>query len=149
MLGELNDTQISNLLSSQVVGRLACTDGEKPYIVPVTYTYDGEYIYGQTNIGKKLKLLRKNPNVCFEVDKMMNVRNWQSVIVQGKFEELKNKDVDKGRAILFDRVFSMLTSTTVHTHEHAVTTVLEDSNRVKYIMYRIKIKKLTGRYETE
>ena len=149
MLGELNDTQINNLLSSQAIGRLACTDGEKPYIVPVTYTYDGEYIYGQTNIGKKLKMLRKNPNVCFEVDKMMDVRNWQSVIVHGKFEELIDKEFEKGREILFDRVFSMLTSTTVHAHEHAVTSVLDDSNRMKYIMYRIKIKKVTGRFETE
>ena len=46
MLGQLNDTQIQNILSSQAVGRLACTDGKQPYIVPVTYTYDGKYIYG-------------------------------------------------------------------------------------------------------
>ena len=59
MLGELSNDQINNLLSSHVMGRLACTDGEKPYIVPITYTYDGEYIYGQTNFGKKLKMLRK------------------------------------------------------------------------------------------
>jgi uncharacterized protein len=149
MLGDLSDTQINNLLSSQAIGRLACTDGDKPYIVPITYTYDGEYIYGQTNIGKKLNLLRKNPNVCFEVDQMIDVRNWQSVIVQGKFEELKGKKFEKGREILFDRVFSMLTSTTVHAHEHAVITVLDDSNRMKYVMYRIKVKHTTGRFETE
>ena len=90
MLGQLNDTQIRNILSSQAVGRLACTDGKQPYIVPVTYTYDGKYIYGQTNEGTKLKMLRKNPKVCFEVDMMTDMRNWQSVIVYGKFEELKN-----------------------------------------------------------
>ena len=70
MLGELNDTEIRNVLSSQVLGRLACSKGNQPYIVPVTYTYDDEYIYGQSNIGKKLRILRKNPNVCFEVDTM-------------------------------------------------------------------------------
>lgn len=149
MLGELTHTQINNLLSSQVIGRLACTDGEQPYIVPVSYTYDGTYIYGQTNVGKKLKLLRKNPNVCFEVDKMLDMRNWQSVVVQGTFEELKDKDLQKGKEILFDRFFSLLTSTTVHAHEHAVTSVLDDSNRIKFIMYRIKINKISGRYETE
>ncbi len=149
MLGELNETQINNLLSSQVVGRLACTDGDKPYIVPVTYTYDGEYIYGQTNVGKKLKLLRKNPHVCFEVDKMMDMRNWQSVIVHGKFEELNENDSTKAKEIFFEKVYPMQTSTTVHAHEHAVATVLDDSNRIKHIMYRIKIKKITGRYEKE
>ena len=149
MLGQLNDTQINNILSSQAVGRLACTDGKKPYIVPVTYTYDGKYIYGQTNEGTKLKMLRKNPNVCFEVDMMMDMRNWQSVIVYGKFEELKNEQAKKARDILFGRVFSLMTSSTIHAHEHEVTEELDDSNRVKYVMYRIKIKKVTGRFEKQ
>ena len=129
MLGQLNDTQIQNILSSQAVGRLACTDGKKPYIVPVTYTYDGKYIYGQTNEGTKLKMLRKNPNVCFEVDMMMDMRNWQSVIVYGKFEELKNEQAKKARDILFGRVFSLMTSSTIHAHEHEVTEELDDSTQ--------------------
>ena len=149
MLGQLNDAQIRNILSSQAVGRLACTDGKKPYIVPVTYTYDGKYIYGQTNEGTKLKMLRKNPNVCFEVDMMMDMRNWQSVIVYGKFEELKNEQAKKARDILFGRVFSLMTSSTIHAHEHEVTEELHYSNRVKYVMYRIKIRKVTGRFEKQ
>ena len=149
MLGQLNDTQIQNILSSQAVGRLACADGKQPYIVPVTYTYDGKYIYGQTNEGTKLKMLRKNPNVCFEVDMMMDMRNWQSVIVYGKFEELKNEQAKKARDILFGRVFSLMTSSTIHAHEHEVTEELDDSNRVKYVMYRIKIRKVTGRFEKQ
>ena len=149
MLGQLNDTQINNILSSQAVGRLACTDGKKPYIVPVTYTYNGKYIYGQTNEGTKLKMLRKNPNVCFEVDMMMDMRNWQSVIIYGKFEELKNEQAKKARDILFGRVFSLMTSSTIHAHEHEVTEELDDSNRVKFVMYRIKIKKVTGRFEKQ
>ena len=147
MLGELNETQINNVLSSQVLGRLACTNKKGPYIVPLTYTYDGEYIYGQTKKGKKLKMLRKNPNVCFEVDMMTDMANWQSVLVYGKFEELKNKKSGKARDILFKRVYPLMTSSTIHPHEHAVSSVVDDSNREKPIMYRIKIKKVTGRFE--
>ena len=147
MLGELNQTEIRNVLSSQVLGRLACTDGKQPYIVPVTYTYDGEYIYGQTNEGEKLNIMRKNPNICFEADMMTDMANWQSVLVFGKFEELKNEDEKKARDILFNRVFSLMTSSTVHAHQHAVEGQTEDSNRVKQVMYRIKINKLTGRFE--
>jgi nitroimidazol reductase NimA-like FMN-containing flavoprotein (pyridoxamine 5'-phosphate oxidase superfamily) len=147
MLGELNKTQIDNVLTSQVIGRLACTDGSQPYIVPVTYTYNGKYIYGQTNEGTKLEILRKNPNVCFEVDTMTDMRNWQSVVVTGKFEELKNKAAEKAREILFGKVFMLMTSSTVHTHEHEATGKVDDSTRVKHVMYRIKIKKITGRFE--
>jgi uncharacterized protein len=147
MLGELNDTQIKNVLLSQVLGRLACTDGKQPYIVPVTYTYDGEFLYGQTNDGTKLKILRKNPKVCFEVDTMTDMANWQCVLVYGKFEELKNKKAEQAKEILFGRVFTLMTSDTIHTHEHQEKGQIEDSNREKLVMYRIKIKKLTGRFE--
>jgi uncharacterized protein len=149
MLGQLNDEQIENVLSSQVVGRIGCTDGKQPYIVPVTYTYDGKYIYGQTNEGMKLNMLRKNPNVCFEVDMMSDMRNWQSVIVYGKFEELKDKEAEKARSILFGKVFTLMTSSTVHAHEHEAGGKVDDSTRVKHVMYRMKIKKVTGRFEKQ
>jgi uncharacterized protein len=149
MVGELNDIQMKNILTSQVVGRLACTDGKQPYIVPVTYTYDGEYIYGQTNEGMKLKILRKNPNVCFGVDVMTSMNNWQSVLVYGKFEELKSEAAQKARDILFDRVLTLMTSSTIHPHEHGTGTEVDDRGRIKYVMYRIKIKKMTGRFEKQ
>jgi nitroimidazol reductase NimA-like FMN-containing flavoprotein (pyridoxamine 5'-phosphate oxidase superfamily) len=149
MLGELNDDQITSILSSQVLGRIACTDGDQPYIVPLTYKYDGKCIYGQTNEGTKLEILRKNPNVCFEVDRLTDMRNWQSVIVYGRFEELTTKDAEEARDILFTRVFSLMTSSTVHSFEHEVTGKIDDSTRVKYIMYRIKIHKMTGRFEKQ
>jgi len=149
MLGELDDTQINNLLSSQVVGRLACSDGKQPYIVPVTYTYDGEYIYGQTNEGTKLEILRKNPNVCFEVDRMINMRNWQSVIVQGIFEELSSKEAEQAGNIFFNRMYPLLTSSTVHTYGKAAEGKTDNSTGIKDVMYRIKIEKVTGRFEKE
>ena len=149
MLGELNESQMISILSSQALGRLACTDGEHPYIVPLTYTYDGEYIYGQTTEGMKLEILRKNPNVCFEVDRLTDMRNWQSVIVYGMFEELKAKEAEKAREILFSRVFQLMTSSTIHSFEHEVTGEVDDSTRIKNVMYRIKIERMTGRFEKQ
>ena len=149
MLGELSEQKIESILASQIFGRLACCEGGQPYITPVTYTYDGKYIYGQTNEGKKLRILRKNPNVCFEVDRMTDMRNWESVIVYGKFEELQDEEANDARAILFDRVFPLATSSTIHSHEHGVTGEVDDSSRIKYVMYRIEIEKTTGRFEKQ
>ncbi len=149
MLGELSEIQIDNILTSQVLGRLACTDGKQPYVVPVTYTYDGKYIYGQSNEGMKMKILRKNPNICFEVDVMTDMRNWKSVIVYGEFEELKNKEAEKAREILFGNVFPLMTSSTIHTFGYDENDKVDDSTRVKYVMYRIRIKKITGRFEKQ
>jgi nitroimidazol reductase NimA-like FMN-containing flavoprotein (pyridoxamine 5'-phosphate oxidase superfamily) len=149
MLGKLNAHEINNILTSQVLGRLACADGKQPYVVPVTYAYDGKYIYGQSNEGMKLKILRKNPSVCFEVDMMTDMRNWKSVVVYGKFEELKNKAAEKARDILFNMVFPLMTSSTIHPFGHEVRDTVDDRTRVKFVMYRIKIKKVTGRFEKQ
>lgn len=150
MLGELNEMQMNNFLLSQAVGRIACTDGKKPYIVPVTYFYDGKNIIGQTNEGKKLNIMRNNPNVCFEVDAMSNMANWQSVIIDGTFSELKGAAATKARNYLFNHVWPYLTSATIHSHEHGISlTGVNDSNRIKPIMFKIKIKEKTGRFEKQ
>ena len=149
MIGELNYNQIKNVLSSQAIGHIACSDGKQPYIIPVTYAYDGKYIYGQMIEGMKLKLLRKNSKVCFEVDMITNMANWQSVLVYGVFEELKDAEGKKAREYLFNRVFPLLTSSTVHPFEHEEKGKVSDTRRIKPIIYRIKISKITGRFEKQ
>lgn len=147
MVGTLTEGQVNNLLTSQVQGRLACTDGKKPYIVPVNYVYDGKSIFGQTNEGKKLRILRKNPNVCFEVGVVTDNKNWQTVLIYGKFEELTGKKAEKARETLYKSSFYLMSGSHIHPHGHEVSTELDDSNREKLLMYRIKIKKITGRFE--
>ena len=150
MLGELNELQINHFLLTQAIGRIACTDGKKPYIVPVTYVYDGKDIIGQTREGKKLTILRKNPNVCFEVDAMNNMANWRSVIIDGTFIELKGENADKARDYLFNHVWPYLTSSTIHPHQHETSRAsVNDVNRIKPIMFRIKVKSKTGRFEKQ
>jgi uncharacterized protein len=149
MLGRLNRTKMNNLLLGQNIGRIACCEDHQPYIIPVTYAYDGSYIYGQMLEGKKLDILRENSSVCFEVDIMTDMRNWESVVVYGVFEELVGEEADAARDILFNRVLGLLTSSTVHTfgHNHNGEHFIKDENRVKPVMYRIKIDRMTGRYE--
>lgn len=149
MIGELNYNQIKNVLSSQAIGRVACSDGKQPYIIPVTYAYDGKYIYGQMIEGMKLKLLRKNPKVCFEVDIITNMANWQSVLLYGVFEELKNAEEKKAREFLYDRVFPLLTSSTIHPFGHEEKGKVKDDTRIKPVIYRIKISKISGRFEKQ
>lgn len=145
MFQTLNKDQIDSLLLGQVMGRLACTDGSLPYIFPITYCYDGKYIYGQTNSGSKLEIMRKHPQVCFEVDSALDMNHWQSVVVTGSFEELTDEDVEKAREVLFNRIFQIMTNNRVHAHEHGVSAEVDDSNRIKDVVYRISIKDISGR----
>ena len=133
----------------QAVGRIGYHDEKKSYITPVTYAFDGKYIYGQSNEGLKLDIMRKNPSVCFEVDSMMNMANWESVIVWGHFEELENDTAIKAREYLYNRILDLLTSSTIHLHEHGASHESDDSNRIKHVMYRIGITEKTGRFEKQ
>ena len=149
MNGKLNETEIDNVLLSQSVGRIGCTDGKKPYITPVTYVYDGKNIIGQTKEGMKLDIIRKNANVCFEVEVMTSMNNWQSVVISGKFQELAGKAAEKAREYLFGHIFTLMTGSSIHQHQHKVTGTVDDSNRIKPIMYQIKVKEKTGRFEKQ
>ena len=97
----------------------------------------------------KLNILRRNPNICFVIDRMTDLHNWESVIVYGKFEELENEEAEAAQEIFFNRIFPLMTSSTVHPHEHEVTAVVDDSTRIKYKMYRIVIEEITGRFEKQ
>jgi hypothetical protein len=148
MLGKLNETEINNLLTRQAVGRIGYHDGAKNYITPVTYVYDGSYIYGQTNKGLKLDTMRLNPSVCFEVDAMTGLSNWESVIVWGQFEELQDDEGIKARTFLYNNILDLMTENSVHPHEHSYSQLIDDSNRIKEFIYRIKIEEKEGRFET-
>ena len=147
MLGHLNNKQIEHVLQSTIIGRIGCHADKMTYVVPVTYAYDGTYIYGHTKEGLKINMMRKNPKICFEVDVMENMSNWRSVIAWGKFEELKMAEQRKeGMRILMDKVMPLMTGETTISHS------MSDSHQktieaMKGVVYRIELTRKTGRYE--
>ncbi len=65
---------LEEILRSQLICRLAMVDGEHPYLIPVNYGYkDGCLYIHSAPEGKKIDLLRKNPEVCFEVEDSMEI----------------------------------------------------------------------------
>lgn len=147
MLGELTANQIEAVLHREVIGRIGCHADDITYIVPTTYAYDGEFVYGHTKEGMKIDIMRKNPKVCFEVDTLENMSNWRSIIAWGIFEELNTKEErSSGMQQLIDRVMPLLTGET--TINHSMTDVHgKYIEAMKGIVYRIKLIKKTGRYE--
>ncbi len=150
MLGSLSKTQIDHVLDSQMIGRIGCHADGKTFVVPVTYAYDGKYIYAHSKEGVKIKIMRKNPKVCFEVDIVDNMANWRSVILWGEYEELKDAaSQEKGMKILTDRLMPLVASETLHSNEHHSMRPQLVEKQQKTIVYRIKIMESTGRYEKQ
>ncbi len=58
---------IDAIIRKSLVCRIAMYDGRMPYIVPLSFGYDGRYIYlHSAREGRKITILKRNPLVCFE-----------------------------------------------------------------------------------
>lgn len=151
MIGILNTLEIDDVLRSNVLGRIGCRDGEKIYVVPVSYVYDGKYIICHSAEGMKIHMMRKTPAVCFEVDEMKDYTNWRSVIGWGAYEELTD-DTVKYRAmeVFVDRLMHMKISETARPPEMLEKRVHPRSpGNIKPVIFRIELKERSGRYEND
>lgn len=67
---EIKDKKnIEEIIKRAIVCRVAFVDDNKPYIVPFNFGYENGVIYLHTALeGKKIDIIKKNPNVCVEFD---------------------------------------------------------------------------------
>ncbi|OGR25049.1 MAG: pyridoxamine 5'-phosphate oxidase [Desulfobacterales bacterium RIFOXYA12_FULL_46_15] len=98
-----NREEIEKILKNSTVCRLAMVDEDKPYMVPMNFGYrEGALYLHSAREGRKIDLIRKNPNVCFEVDEIVRFRKaklacdwgveYKSVIGSGKAILLSTRD---------------------------------------------------------
>jgi nitroimidazol reductase NimA-like FMN-containing flavoprotein (pyridoxamine 5'-phosphate oxidase superfamily) len=133
----LPDDEIEDLLRTALVGRIACCawgragDDGRPFLVPLAYGYDGEAIYAHSAPGRKIRLMRAQPLVSFEVDAAEAPDRWRSVIAEGAYEEL-TATADRARAL-----------TIIYPPPAAVPDLAADT-----VVYRIRLTAKSGRYET-
>ena len=59
---------IDEILTANSVCHLAMVDDGRPYVVPMTYGYDGRCIYlHSATAGRKVEALRRDGRVCFSI----------------------------------------------------------------------------------
>ena len=141
MLGELSDSQIEDLLRTEVIARIGCLREGRVYVVPVSYVYDGTFVWGHGMDGAKLRAMRAHPEVCVEVEHVDDLSNWRSVIAWGAFEECVDADWDAGMALLLARIMPLLTFPP-NEPPPDLSALRRGS------VYRIRLHEKTGRFET-
>jgi len=88
---ELTRDEIDDLFGTQRVGRIGCHADGETYVVPVIYAYDGRSFFVASVDGRKVRAMRVEPRVCFEVDEYAKT-GWRSAIAQGRYVELTTDD---------------------------------------------------------
>lgn len=147
MFGKLGNQEINQLLSENIFGRIGFTDNINSYIIPISYAFHDNTIYCHTSEGSKLKTMRKNPSVCFEVEAISDMANWKTVLCMGTFEEIVDKD-ERSKALqyLVDRLLPIMSSETTHLFPNWPFPP-ENLNEVRGIVFKINILSATGRFE--
>lgn len=95
---ELGNDDIKQILERNNFAHLGCSRDNIPYVVPIHYGYDDPFIYLFTTQGKKFEIISENPRICLQVEEVVDLKNWASVIVDGEAEELAS-DEDRERAL--------------------------------------------------
>jgi nitroimidazol reductase NimA-like FMN-containing flavoprotein (pyridoxamine 5'-phosphate oxidase superfamily) len=148
MTGFLDPKQIEELLLHEFVGRIACCEKGIPYILPISYAYDGKDLYFHTYEGKKTEIMRQNPQVCFQVDHMHNMADWESVIAWGKYEELTGEaERESALRLLVARTLPLISSVTTHLGKSWPFLQESLNDDVPGVVFRIRIEQKTGRFE--
>ena len=149
MLGELSAPEIEEVLRSEITGRLGCHADGRTYVVPVTYAYEAGDVYCHSPEGLKLRMMRKNPNVCFEVDRVRDMGNWRSVIATGRFEELSGRDALSGMDVLIKRFAAIERPDQPHPsyifRESEVEPPRTDGREI--VIFRIRLTEKSGRFK--
>jgi nitroimidazol reductase NimA-like FMN-containing flavoprotein (pyridoxamine 5'-phosphate oxidase superfamily) len=145
MMGNLSADEIETVLRSEVVGRIACVSDGWPYIVPVTYVYDGgENVFSHSQDGQKIAAMRANPQVCFEVEQVRSAANWRTVVARGRFEELQRDEEERVMAMLTRQfVWGRPDGEPQERHEDAH----HRASVVRPVLFRIRLLDRTGRFE--
>ncbi|HEX4744058.1 MAG TPA: pyridoxamine 5'-phosphate oxidase family protein [Candidatus Limnocylindria bacterium] len=139
MLGTLDRDQIERVLHAEVVGRIGVHADGRTYVVPVSYVYDGDAVYVHSLEGLKVRMLRAAKQVCFEVDHIRDLGNWQSVIAWGRYEELAGDVATAAMNLLASRLAPVTGSETAGPSG--------PGGAGTSIAFRIRLDERTGRYE--
>jgi len=80
------------LLQRVGFGHLGCARDNRPYVVPMHYAYDSKDLYFFTTHGTKTEYIAANPDVCLQVEEVVDRLHWQSVMVNGRAEEITGRE---------------------------------------------------------
>jgi uncharacterized protein len=72
---EITDrTIIDSIIRESRVCRLGLSDNGQPYVVPLSFGYDGKALYFHcAKEGRKLDIIRRNNRICIEFDSILSM----------------------------------------------------------------------------
>jgi hypothetical protein len=141
--------EIDAIIRECLVCRLALAVENEPYIVPVSFGYDGESLFFHTaSSGRKIDFLETNNRVCFEFER--NVRLHADAEVSCKWTFAFESVIGQGRAFeLTDSAEKTRGLDQVMLHYSGKQWEFNQSLLGKTRVWRILIDSITGKRSKE
>lgn len=143
---EITDPAIlEEILSSEHICRVAMYDGKRPYLLPFNYGYKQGFLYIHSALeGRKMDILRKFPEVSFEVEQGVRIIpgkkacNWstlyRSVIGEGTVEMVTDvKEKMEGLEVIMAR------------HGMKETPEFDERELIRMVLLKITITSMSGK----
>jgi hypothetical protein len=105
-LKRMDDEEIRGFLSGQKMGVLGLPAPGVPYLLPLSYGYDGEsalyFTYILAGDSRKLRLTRQAEAASFLVYSVDSIYSWESVFLTGSLRECPEEEWEDLGAVLED-----------------------------------------------
>ncbi|MBU8911580.1 MAG: pyridoxamine 5'-phosphate oxidase family protein [Desulfobacterales bacterium] len=140
----IDKKQIEQILQESNVCRLAMVDGDKPYIVPMNFGYgSGCLFFHSARQGRKIDVIKKNPNVCFELDQLIKFKKAKMACKWGA--EYKSV-IGSGKAHLLDDLEEKIKGLNIIMSQYSDRTFeYPDDMLEKTLVIKVVIDKMTGK----
>ena len=136
---------IEKVIKESLVCRLALAKENIPYLIPVSFGYDGKSLYVHTaKEGKKVDYLQSNSQVCFEFD--INVKTIEHESVACKWTTSYQSVVGFGKMIeITDFEEASYALNQIMLHYSGKEWKMTEKMLATVKMWKIEINEMTGK----
>ena len=93
-LSKMKKQEIENIISTQILCRIAFKGADYPYIAPFQYAYmNGVLYFHFTDYGRKMKMFKEDNRVCVEIEKLSpDLSDYFFVTLRGRLSLVEDSE---------------------------------------------------------
>ena len=137
--------QLEKIIRREKVCRLALSENDTPYLVPLSYGYANKTLYFHSApAGKKIEILKSNPKLCFEIESNIEVvtdplpckwgMKFETVVGNGSAEFVEDLSAKREALKIIMNQYGSLYS------DNITTDTLQNT-----IVFKVEIKSMSGK----
>ena len=140
----MDQKEIESIILKAKVCRLGLVDGNRPYVVPMSFGYRENALYFHTGKkGKKMEILQKNNRVCFEMEVDLEIVPADNPC---KWNMRYRSVVGFGRAVILEGPEEKRQALDVIVKHYGGSLMAYDEKRVKGLaVIKVAIGSMTGK----